>query len=86
MFDLCVEDAYIILNVVSGTGRKCLILKFWVKPFLVEISADVNINFKNTLIYQFIIPKTLKYWFGVQQGQSYLIRRRYLFSLGWPPF
>ena len=30
-------------------------------------------------------PETLKYWFGVQWGQSYLIGRRCLFSLGWPP-
>ena len=31
-------------------------------------------------------PKTLKYWIGVQQGQSYLMGRRCLFSFGWPPF
>ena len=30
--------------------------------------------------------KTLKYWVGVQRGQSYLMGRRCLFSLGWPPF
>ena len=30
--------------------------------------------------------KTLKYWVGVQRGQPYLIERRCLFSLGWPPF
>ena len=28
-------------------------------------------------------PKTLKYWVGVQWGQSYLMGRRCLFSLGW---
>ena len=33
-----------------------------------------------------ISPETLKYWVGVQRGQSYLMGRRYLFSLGWPPF
>ena len=27
-----------------------------------------------------------KYWVGVQQGQFYLIGRKYLFSLGWSPF
>ena len=32
------------------------------------------------------IPETLKYWVGVQRGQSYLVGRRCLFSLGWPPF
>ena len=31
-------------------------------------------------------PKTLKYWIGVQQGQSYLMGRRCLVGLGWPPF
>ena len=30
--------------------------------------------------------ETLKYWVGVQRGQSYLMGRRCLFSLGWPPF
>ena len=30
--------------------------------------------------------ETLKYWLGVQQGQSYLMGRRNLFSLVWPPF
>ena len=30
--------------------------------------------------------KTLKYWVGVQLGQSYLMGRRCLFSLGWPLF
>ena len=32
------------------------------------------------------LPKTLKYWVGVQWGQSYLMGRRCLFSLGWQPF
>ena len=31
-------------------------------------------------------PEILKYWVGAQQGQSYLMGRRCLFSLGWPPF
>ena len=30
--------------------------------------------------------ETLKYWVGVQRGQSNLMGRRCLFSLGWPPF
>ena len=38
-----------------------------------QLSQDIN------------IPKTLKYWVSVQQGQSYLIGRRCLFSLGWSP-
>ena len=32
------------------------------------------------------IPETLIYWVGVQWGLSYLMGRRCLFSLGWPPF
>ena len=31
-------------------------------------------------------PETLKYWLGVHRGQSYLMRRRCVFSLGWPTF
>ena len=31
-------------------------------------------------------PEILKYWVGVQRGQSNLMGRRCLFSLGWPPF
>ena len=34
---------------------------------------------------QAFYPETLKYWVGVQQGQSYLIGRRCLFGLGWLP-
>ena len=30
--------------------------------------------------------ETLKYWVGVQRGQSYLTGRRCLFNLRWPPF
>ena len=33
-----------------------------------------------------ILPETLKYWVGVQRGQSYLLGRTWLFSLGWPTF
>ena len=32
------------------------------------------------------LSKTLKSWFDVQRGQSYIMGRRCLFSLGWPPF
>ena len=33
-----------------------------------------------------VSPEALKYWVGVQRGHSYLMGRRCLFSLGWPPF
>ena len=32
------------------------------------------------------IQEVLKYWVVIQRGQSYLIGRRCLFSLGWRPF
>ena len=31
-------------------------------------------------------PETLIYWVGVPRGQSYLMGRRCLFSLGWQSF
>ena len=31
-------------------------------------------------------PETLKYWVGVQRGQSYVMGGRCLFSVSWPPF
>ena len=31
-------------------------------------------------------PETLKYWVGVQWGQSYLMERRCLFNIGWSLF
>ena len=48
-----------------------------------------DLSFYEGYIHQFqpkptyFHPKTLKYWIGVQQGQSYLMGRRCLFSLGW---
>ena len=30
--------------------------------------------------------ETLKHWVGIQQGQSYLMGKRCLFSFGWPTF
>ena len=32
------------------------------------------------------LPETLKYWVGVQWGQSYLMGRRCIFSFCWQPF
>ena len=33
-----------------------------------------------------VSPEALKYWVGVQRSHCYLMGRRCLFSLGWPPF
>ena len=38
-----------------------------------------------TCSWGYFIIETLKYWIGAQKGQSYLVRRRSPFSLGWPP-
>ena len=45
-----------------------------------EIAKVLNV-FSNILA-----PQTLKYRVGVQWGQSYIMGRRCLFSLDWPPF
>ena len=37
-------------------------------------------------VVNIFIPETLKYWVGVERGQSYLMGRRCLFRLGRPPF
>ena len=37
-------------------------------------------------IFAELFPLDIKYWVGVQRGQSYHMGRRCLFSLGWPPF
>ena len=63
---------------------------FWPKSlFLKVISKAIN----DLILYSFlngntwhIIPNTLKYWVFVQQSQSYLMGRRWSFSLGCPPF
>ena len=39
-----------------------------------------------SVVSNFFVPETLKYWVGAQQGQFYLIGRRFLFNLGWPLF
>ena len=41
---------------------------------------------KIKILRQIFPPKIMKYWVGVQRGHSYLMGRRCLFSLGWPPF
>ena len=43
------------------------------------------IIFINGCLRRFFL-ETLKYWVGVQRGHSYLMGRKCLFSLGWPPF
>ena len=55
----------------------CLCSLFWFNHI------DLTILFDVTILY---FPETLKYWVGVQRGQSYLMVRRCLFSLGGPPF
>ena len=47
---------------------------------MIPYSNLFNCSFYSTNPYS----ETLKYWFGVQWSQSYLMGRRSLFSLGWP--
>ena len=56
----------------------------YVKTFKVEDKINKLMSFCIVIMEIKIktIPKTLKYWVGVQQGQSYLMGRRYLLSLG----
>ena len=42
--------------------------------------------FRHRLLVDTEITETLKYWVGVQWGQSYFMGRMCLRSLGWPPF
>ena len=42
-------------------------------------------NWPSFNIFTYFIQNN-KNWVGVQRGQSYLMEKRCLFSLGWPPF
>ena len=62
---------------------------------IILLSFDKVVLTPRSIVYGFYIsycndakhyPKTIKYWVGVQLGQSYLMGRRCLFSLCWPPF
>ena len=65
---------------------------FFVLSLLSVITITLNLKSRSYKIISIKIisisypPKTLKYWVDVQRGQSYLMGRRILFSLGWPPF
>ena len=51
--------------------------------YILEIS---NLNTQKYPTQESFNSTTLEYWVCVQQGQSYLMGRMCLFSLGWPPF
>ena len=55
-----------------------------ISPFVIAYLLWLYIASNLIFFIRRLIPKTLKYWVGVQQGQSYLMERRCLFSLGWP--
>ena len=56
------------------------------KKFLSKKILQLKYDIKKRWTGNKTFPKILKYWAGGQQGQSYLIRRRCFFSLGWLPF
>ena len=69
----------------------------WVRLDQILLMRDIYINSNLNSLAQLIsssrstelkdvLSETLKYWVGVQWGQPYLMGRRCLFSLGWPPF
>ena len=53
---------------------------------LVNITENIRKALDDGNIGCGVSLRHLKYWVGVQRGQSYLMGRRCLFSLGWPPF
>ena len=62
------------------------LLLFWIYLFLlllVFVLQWLSLCWEILIIFS---AKTLKYWVGVQQEHSYLMGRRCLLSLGWPPF
>ena len=68
--------AYLLIHVSHYSSHECY-----------AKSTPIFINWLiNWLIILCIFPETLKYWVGVQWGKSYLMGRRCLFSLDWPPF
>ena len=58
-----------------------IMMKDFIKDLLKIYFMKNFINFMKDFA-----PETLKYWIGVQWGQSYLMGRNCLFSFGWPPF
>ena len=55
-------------------------------PFHCQSSHILQITTLRQNLCLKCFPKALKYWVGVQCAQSYLMGRRCLFSLVWPPF
>ena len=78
------EEVAIVMEIPEvierGTKDKLPAIRNVPKKKLLEETAKVD-----NVLSKFI-PETLKYWVGVQRGQSYLIGGRCLFSLGWQPF
>ena len=74
----------------------CVIHQTWLrkKDYPEQLSKDqtahttqsASNNSASEKLWETFTPKTLKYWVGVQRSQSYLMGRRCLFSLAWPPF
>ena len=89
MLSPSVKTAYLEIFQFSGNLRKrtkttwkCV--WFWIWDNLHHLRRGVN--FRQATDHPVTFPETLKYWVAVQRGQSYLMGRRWLFSLGWQPF
>ena len=84
--NMALSKAETIIN-KSDIGDKLFKSIFTTVLLNIEKSLGKGSGWINEKIQAWIfLPKTLKYWVGVQRGQSYLMGRRCLFSLGWPPF
>ena len=59
---------------------------FLAEYWRLRTSSRLFSDFMKMILILLKSPKILKYWVGVQLGQSYLMGRRCLFNLGWPPF
>ena len=57
---------------------------FCINPCVIPKQLFISCCWISKFITKIYFPETLKCWVGVQQGQSYLMRIRCLFSLGWP--
>ena len=83
----------LISTFVEVTGEELVVvvvLAFFCPPPPPSWIGFKTLNMKHHLLINKISPKvspkTLQYWVGIQRGQSYILGRRCLFSLGWQPF
>ena len=65
--------------------KGCILFTFFCSIWLKSPRSNIVVTFTVDRTFSITFPKTLKYWVGIQQGQSYLMGRMCLFGLPWPP-